>query len=86
MSLDLRTYSEQRIGSVWSNEDHAFLTAALTRIDQTCLEVWEQIRKESKFRPLRLSELIALEPPPSREDKYTLDLPFGEDSAPDRES
>jgi hypothetical protein len=84
MGVDLRTYSEGKIGSVWCREDHDFLVAALSKIDRTCIEVWERMREELKGQPMRLDELLTMEPPPPRVDKYTLELPFDSESGLDQ--
>jgi hypothetical protein len=61
MALDLRDYSAERVGRLWTSEDHEYLLTALERIDQTCIAVWDQIRRETKDRPKRIGELLRLD-------------------------
>ena len=58
MSIDLRNYSEQKIGLVWTEADHQFLMRALAQMDDVCLQVWDQIRREERQRPKRIDELL----------------------------
>jgi hypothetical protein len=83
MALDLRDYSVARIGSIWTKEDHQFLLLSLERIDQTCVNVWAQIRREARGEPKRLDELLGLGEPESRLDTNTLDLPFDQQETSD---
>jgi hypothetical protein len=43
----------------------------------TCLDVWSQIRIETRT-PKRLDELLSLDPEPPRAQSDVLDLPFEE--------
>jgi hypothetical protein len=81
MALELSEYSAARIGQIWTSDDHDFLVRTLARIDQTCVDVWNRIRTETREAPKRLDELLSLELPPSRGNPDVLDLPF--DEAPD---
>ena len=47
MTLELRQYSATKIGQTWTSEDHEFLVTALGRIDQTCIDVWNQIQRRN---------------------------------------
>jgi len=78
MSLELREYSAAKVGQVWMSDDHQFLLVALARIDQTCIDIWSQIRSEMRAAPKRLDELLSLEEPPPRGNPDVLDLPFDE--------
>ena len=40
MKLEMREYSAAKIGQLWTSGDHQFLVAALDRIDQICVDVW----------------------------------------------
>jgi hypothetical protein len=44
----------------------------------TYLDVWNQIRIETRTAPKRLDELLSLDPEPPRSQSDVLDLPFGE--------
>jgi hypothetical protein len=61
MALDLRDYSADRVGRVWTREDHEYLLTALERIDQTCVEVWDRIRRETKEMPKRINEILRVD-------------------------
>jgi hypothetical protein len=39
----LTDYSETRIGTMWTAEDHQHLMRCLGQIDQVCIEVWRLI-------------------------------------------
>jgi cytochrome P450 len=59
MSIDLRSYSAQKIGATWTEADHQYVLQALARIDDVCMRVWQQIRDEERERPKRIDELLA---------------------------
>ena len=55
-----------KIGQTSTSEDHEFLVTALRRINQTCIDVWNQIRIETRTAPKRLDELLSIDPEPPR--------------------
>ena len=84
MTLELREYSAAKKGHIWTSEDHEFLVSTLARIDQTCIDVWNQIRIQTREAPKRLDELLSLDPEPPRGNPDALDLRFDESpEAPD---
>jgi hypothetical protein len=70
--------SATKIGQNWTSEDHKFLLTALARIDQICIDVWNQIHIETRTAPKRLDELLSLDPEPPPAQSDVLDLPFEE--------
>jgi hypothetical protein len=78
MTFELREYSAAKIGQIWTPDDHEFLVSTLGRIDQTCIDIWNRIRIETREAPKRLDELLSLDPAPSRGNPDVLDLPFDE--------
>ena len=81
MTLELREYSAASIGKIWTSEDHEFLVSTLARIDQTCIDVWNQIRIQTREAPKRLDEFLSFDPPPPRSNPYVFALPFGDRQA-----
>jgi hypothetical protein len=76
MSIELREYAAAKVGQVWTSGDHEFLVATLSRIDQTCVDIWSHISQQAREVTKRLNELLSLETGPPRRNPDALHLPF----------
>ncbi len=59
--MDLRTYSQERIGKVWTETDHIRLTAHMNKVDRLVQDVYN-LAKEAKCIPLAVRPESARQP------------------------